>query len=557
MLRYIKIHNYALIENVEISFSKGMTVITGETGSGKSILVSAILFVLGERFEAKVLSSNLKKSQKTVVEIGFSFDGDMPQALKNIFLTEEELLESEITLRREIRSDGKSRSFVNDSPIKQVFLKKIRPYLLSVYSQSEHIHLSSETYQMQLLDTYADNHQELLKYQEYLSRYRSLTVELEDIKKKKKEVQDRKSYDEYLLNELTEVNLVPGEQVALEKEQKSLSSVEQVQVEMMRLHSFLQEEGGLLSQFGVLQTDITKIASYPDLRTISDRIQGMLLDLKDVEADMVRFLDTLEINPQRLEEVNHRLSSIYDLQRKHNVNTVEALIQIRDKLQVSQSQWGNVEEKLDALQREVLQVKKKLDEVALSIYKSRIGVVEILSSKLKSLLHLLGMPDVRIRIDILPSDTYFANGRDEVSIYFSANQGHDLQTLSSVISGGEASRVMLAIKYILSEKRSLYTMLFDEIDVGVSGNIAHRMGDMMRDMSTRGQVIAITHLPQVAVKGDCHYKVIKSKGSDDERVQSDLISLGQEARLVEVAKMLSNGEVSDNAIEQAKALMVD
>ena len=552
MLRYIKIKNYALIEHVDISFSNGMTVITGETGSGKSILISAILFALGERFDAK-LSTNTS-SKKTIVEVCFDLGKHPNPYLKELFLSYDEVLDSEIIVRREFRSDGKSRSFVNDSPIKQAFLKKIAPYLISVYSQNEFLDLGSEAYQMRILDTYANNQTEIFAYQNHLTQYRKSSLEIEELEQQKKDAEDRKSYDEYLLNELIEADLKSDEQAELEVEQRSLDGVENIQSEMMRLENFLQKEDGLLSQFEIFQSGLAKIATHPQARVVSDRVQSMLLDLKDIEGDISRFSETLEVNPERLEEVNSRLGLIYDLQRKHNVNTIEALVEIRKKLQTSQSERIDVSERLQTLKDEWSDLAEKLNESAIRLYKSRIAVVEIVVAKLRNLLHLLGMPDVKLRIDVLPSDKYFSNGKDEVCVYFSANQGYDMQPLSAVISGGESSRVMLAIKYLLSEKQSLHTTLFDEIDVGVSGNIAHRMGEMMRTMSKKGQIIAVTHLPQVAVKGDYHYKVVKSKGGK-EKVYSELVLLNENGRLVEVAKMLSNGEASDHAIEQAKTLI--
>lgn len=544
------VKNYAIIDDLDISFEPGMTVITGETGAGKSVLMSAVMVVLGGRVDAKVLS----KSSRTVVEAEFSVQENRWSDFDD-FISEDDDFKGAFILRREVGSEGKSRCFLNDTPIKIASLKKIVPSLLNVYSQNEAFNLTTEDYGVQILDAYAVNEDEVARYKQHLLQYNKVKAALLELKSQQDELQKRRDYEEYLLEELKSAQLKSGEQSSLEKERKLLGSADEVKRELSILLDSLQGDKDVVSTLSSLSLGVEKLgSSHLELQQMAQRVRSISIDLADVASELRGFLETLEFDPVRLEEVEERLALIYELERKHNVGTDEALISFLGELEQRHLHSAGIDGKVLHLDTSLGSLKKELDDIALRIYRARIGVVDAIVTKLKTLLQSLGMPDADFRVDVTPTDRYLKDGRDEVSFFFSANKGRDLQPLYDVVSGGEASRIMLALKYILASKCLFSTVILDEIDAGVSGSIAHKMGETMLRMSQQSQVIVITHLPQVAVKGRVHYRV--TKRDVDGRAVSKLVALSGEDRLIEIAQMLSNSsEVSQTAIRQAGELM--
>lgn len=549
MITSLSIKNYALIEKLTIDFSKGFSIITGETGAGKSIILGAIGLVLGKRAD---LTSLKNKEEKCVIEAQFEIS---KYNLKDFFTANDLDYEDETIIRREILPSGKSRAFINDSPVNLQELQDLSLFLIDIHSQQQTQELSDEGVQFKIIDAIANNGEVIQSYQDVLKGYKSDKSKLNALLKKQSDSGKEQEYNTYLLNELVTAKLKSGEQEELETDFEKLNNVEIIKEAMDKSLAIANEEQfGVFHSLNEIKTALQKIALFsPEYQSVFERITSLTIEFDDVSKELQSASEKLLNDPAQLELVSQKLQLIYNLQKKHQVTTVDELLGIQTTLENSLMELDNIGDEITALSESIAQKVIELDAFAVIIHQNRIDAIPVLSQKLVSILETLGMPNVRFNMELLPSETYFQNGKDELQFLFSANKGTDFGLLKKVASGGEMSRIMLAVKAILAQYSKLPTLIFDEIDTGVSGEIAIRMGEIMKEMSTTMQIFAITHLPQIAAKGDSHFKV--SKSTVDEDTQSELKLLSQEERVIEIAQMLSGAVVSDSALNHAKALL--
>ncbi len=549
MITSLSIKNYALIEKLTIDFSKGFSIITGETGAGKSIILGALGLVLGKRAD---LTSLKNKEEKCVIEAHFEIS---KYNLQDFFNSNDLDYEDETIIRREILPSGKSRAFVNDSPVNLQELQELSLFLIDIHSQHQTQELSEEKVQFEIIDAIADNQSTILEYQTLLKSYKSDKSKLNSLQKKQAESTKEQEYNTFLLNELVASNLKSGEQELLESEFEKLNNVEIIKESLDKSLAIANEEQiGVLHNLKEIKISLQKIASFsPEYFSLLERITSLTIEFGDISEELNRCSEKLINDPEQLDLISQKLQVIYNLQKKHSVSSIEELLEIQTNLENTLFQIGNLEEEIAALTHSIQQKTDKLNIFSDTIHKKRVEAVPVLSQRLISILETLGMPNVRFRIDISSTATYFENGKDELEFLFSANKGSDFGVLKKVASGGEMSRIMLAVKAILAQYSKLPTLIFDEIDSGVSGEIANRMGEIMKEMSQTMQIFAITHLPQIAAKGTAHFKV--SKSTIGEHTQSELKLLSSEERVIEIAQMLSGTVVSDSALNHAKALL--
>lgn len=549
MITSLSIENFALIEKLNIDFSSGFSIITGETGAGKSILLGALGLVLGKRAD---LTSLKNKDEKCIVEVNFAVG---KYDLKPFFEANDLDYEDDTIIRREILPSGKSRAFVNDSPVNLQQLQDLSFYLIDVHSQHQTLELSEEEYQFKILDSIAGNQELLNGYHLVLKTYRSSKSALEAKRSILSGILKEKDYNEFLYNELEAANLKAGELEELEQHYQSLSNVELIKENLDQLLSIANEdEFGILKSIKEFKVILQKNAGFSsNYQLLSERTNSILIDFDDVVKELSRESELVFNDPEKLESINQKLQLIYNLQKKHNVLTVEELLEIQSDLESKVISVSALEDEISALENNLQDFELQLDAIAKKITNSRSAAIPLLSEKLIAILNLLGMPNVRFKIEIGPSVSYQNNGKDSLQFLFSANKGTNFGLLKKVASGGEMSRIMLAVKSVLAQYSKLPTIIFDEIDTGVSGEIANKMGEIMRDMSNSMQVFAITHLPQIAAKGNSHYKVFKTVVGDN--TVSELKLLNSDERIIEIAEMLSGKDISDSALNHAKALL--
>ncbi len=549
MLQSLSIKNFALIERLDINFSDKLSIITGETGAGKSILLGALGLVLGKRAD---LTSLKDKEQKCVVEAHFQIKN---YNLKDFF-TENDLDYEETTIiRREILPSGKSRAFINDSPVNLQELQELGDFLIDIHSQQQTRELSDYQYQMQIIDAIAGNTELISVYKKQLSAYKSIQAELRKSIEQKDSLSKEQDYNSFLLQELIAANLKEGEQQELEAQLEKLSNVEFLKESLARALAIANEEQiGVLQNLKEIKAALQKISGISSqYNEFHERISSLLIEFDDVNSELAQDAEKLTDDPEQLELVNQKLQLIYSLQKKHQVATVEELIAIQQGLDSKIIMVDELETTIQRLTAEAEKRKAETDATALLIHDSRQKAIPVLTDKVTAILIQLGMPNARFQFDINQKETYYANGKDEMSLLFSANKGTDFGLLKKVASGGEMSRIMLAVKAVLANYSKLPTIIFDEIDTGVSGEIANKMGDIMKAMSNEMQVFAITHLPQIAGKGDQHYKVFKTTQGDT--TVSELKLLSNDERVREIAEMLSGKDISDSALNHARALL--
>lgn len=549
MLQTLHIKNFALIEHLHINFSDKLSTITGETGAGKSILLGALGLVLGNRAD---LTSLKDKEQKCVVEAHFKIGDYHLQE----FFSQNDLDYEDITIiRREILPSGKSRAFVNDSPVNLQELQELGTYLIDIHSQQQTRELSDEQYQMQILDAVAGTGGEAAVYKKQLSGYKSLQSQLKQLHEQKEALSKEQDYNSFLLQELLSASLKAGEQEELEAELEKLSNVEFIKESVSRALAIANEEQiGVTQNLKEIKASLQKIsglsAEYADF---SERISSLLIEFDDIAEGLSETFEKLTDDPERLELVNQKLQLIYSLQKKHHVATVEELLVIQGELDSKVVMADELDGTIEKLNTQIGIAKTEIDATAQNIHDKREKAIPVLTDKITAILAQLGMPNARFNFEITLTDSYHNNGKDVLSLLLSANKGTDFGLLKKVASGGEMSRIMLAVKAVLAEYSKLPTIIFDEIDTGVSGEIAHKMGDIMKVMSRGMQVWAITHLPQIAAKGDQHYKVLKY--AQGETTVSELRQLDHSERVKEIAEMLSGKDISDSALKHAEALL--
>lgn len=549
MLTALTIENFALIEKLDITFSDGFSIITGETGAGKSILLGALGLVLGKRAD---LASLKNKDQKCIVEAHFSIEN---YHLSSFFEENDIDYDHQTIIRREILPTGKSRAFINDSPVNLQQLQDLSYFLIDIHSQHQTLELSEEDFQFKILDTLASNLDMLSEYQSLLKKYRATVTSLEVNKSKLSELIKEREYNQFLFDELNAAQLKAGELEALELKYQSLNNVEFIKENIVKLMaSAYDEELGIIKQLKEFKAILHKNTNYDtDYQEFFERINSIVIEFEDVVSELESKSDQVVNDPEKLEAVNQKLQLIYNLQKKHAASSIEELLTIQTELENKVISVSALEEEIMFLEKNGNELALQLDAIALKISKSRSEAIPKLSEKLTAILQSLGMPNVRIKIAIQPTNHYQTNGKDTLEFLFSANKGSDFGALKRVASGGELSRIMLAVKFILSHYSKLPTIIFDEIDTGVSGEIANKMGEIMQNMSTSMQVFAITHLPQIAAKGSSHYKVFKT--IIENNTISELKLLTDEARINEIAEMLSGKDISESALNHARALL--
>jgi DNA repair protein RecN (Recombination protein N) len=549
LLVSISIKNYALINELHIDFSSGLSIITGETGAGKSILLGALGLVLGNRAD----SSSLKNTTtKCVVEAIISID---TYNLQDFFETEDIDYESNTILRREILPSGKSRAFVNDTPVTLLVLTALRARLIDIHSQHQTLQVSDQKFQFQLMDAVANNESKLASYKSGLASYTKEKKRLEEIQLTQREASLQYDYNSHLYNELLEAKLLEDEQELLEEKLDKINNVEEIKQNLSEALQLTTDENiGIQNLLFSLEQKLAKIASYSgEYQELLDRISSVKIESDDIIGEIETAYESVDFNPTEAEQLNDRLQLIYNLQKKHYVNSISELLTIQSELFKKVNTVENAEQSLLDQETIVKGIANKLDAVALKISDARSKIILKLSKQLADILADLGMPHARFQIKNTLSENYYKNGKDNLEFLFSANKGGQYGELKKVASGGELSRVMLAIKKILSENSQLPTIIFDEIDSGVSGEISNKMAHIMSQMSQKMQVITITHLPQIAAKGNQHYKVYKEEVNNI--TTTNLKQLSEDERIVEIAEMLSGKNISDSALTHAKELL--
>lgn len=549
MLCHLSIRNYALIDMLDIDFPSGMVTVTGETGAGKSIILGAIKLVLGERADYKSLKN---VEEKCFVEAEFTLDNEL---FVDFFIQNELEFDSHTIIRREILPSGKSRAFINDTPVTLTILQSLTKKLIDIHSQFDSSDLMNEKFQLHLLDNYSGTTLDLKEYQNVYHEYIFEKNKLTSLKDKLILDKEEIDYKNYLLEELINSQLDSINYIELENELNLMKNSEYLAQILTEIKQILNnDELGVLNQLREICSRMDKGSQYSsDLMKLSERISSVRLELQDISSESEFFLEKLDFNPLRYEELMQRTDLIHSLYSKHKVNSIEELKEIRDSLSKDTSDLINLENQILACQEKIKTLSLQLTKLAQVLYNKRNTHVFDLKNKILTTLSHLGMEKSNIEISIQKSDKFTVNGTDIVSILFSANAGMPLQPIAKAISGGERSRVMLAIKKIMSEKEVLPTLILDEIDTGVSGRIANEMGKLMKQMATTMQLIAITHLPQVAAKGNSQFKVEKKENLGETQTQIRLLNPKQ--RIEEIAQLISSSDITETARKQAIELL--
>jgi DNA repair protein RecN (Recombination protein N) len=549
LLTQLSINNYALINHLSIDFSSGLSIITGETGAGKSILLGALGLVLGNRAD---LSSLKDTSTKCVVEAKVAVSN---YNLQEFFISVDLDYEAETIIRREILPSGKSRAFINDTPVTLSVLNELRVQLIDVHSQHQTMKLSDAKFQFDILDALAKNSDRIASYKRGFSQLTALKKELVALETAQKEANQKYDYNLHLFTELEEASIKVNEQPVLEENLDKLNNIEDIKVNLSEsLEISVNEEIGIQNLLNTLEFKISKIAPFSkEYKELADRVTSIKIEIDDIVSELENANENVEFNPNEAEEINERLQLLYNLQKKHAVNSNEELLVIFEELSDKVRQVESAEEELDKKKKEIESISVKLDSVAEKISKARTSAIPKLTKELEFLLTDLGMENARFSIKAKLTNSYFSNGKDELEFLFSANKGGNFGELKKVASGGELSRIMLSVKKVLSENTQLPTIIFDEIDTGVSGEVSNKIAAIMQQMSKNMQVIAITHLPQIAAKGSSHYKVFKDEVNGV--TTTNLKELSPEERIIEIAEMLSGKDISDSALTHAKELL--
>lgn len=549
MLKQLTIKNFALIEELEASFSSGMTCITGETGAGKSILLGGLSLVLGKRAD---LSSLLDPSKKCIVEASFQIQD---YNLKSLFESLDVDYEDYTVLRREILPQGKSRAFINDSPVTLSILEQISLHLIDLHSQNDTVSLLQNEYQFQVLDALANNKETLSKYKRRRKEYKSVSESYQQLKLDAENAKASYELDDFLYQELLKLNLKEGMEEDLEQKHSSLSNVDYLQTTLAEGIRIMETEAvGLLDQLLKLRSLASGLTvKAGQFAPLEERFNAILVEAEDLLSECKIQFENLESNPEELEKLQAKLDELNSQMQKHKVNSTTDLITIQSQLEVRLNKSLNMDIELNRLLAKQSKLEKSMANLASQLTKSRKAAVQILEKELGNLVSRMGMNEAEFNIDLEPSDTFLSNGLDQLHFKFKSNKGGNFKPLKKIVSGGELSRIMLAIKAILSSYIKLPTLIFDEIDTGVSGKISDSIADLMVAMGQKLQVINITHLPQVAAKSHYHFKVLKQELND--KTLTSLLPLDKEARIEEIAMMLSGNQVSSTAIAHAKQLM--
>ena len=550
MLKHLYIKNFTLIDELDISLYEGFSVITGETGAGKSIILGAIALLLGQRADSKTIKQG---AEKCVIEANF----DLSRYHMQPFFDENDIEydAGDCIIRRELTAAGKSRAFINDTPVALSMLKELGDQLMDVHSQHQNLLLNKQDFQLEVVDIIADDASQLSKYQSTYAEYTKVEKELGEMMLTIERNRENRDFLKFQYEELENAKLLEGEQEELEQRSETMEHSEDIKSALYTTDNALSAE-----QVGVIQSLRSSLSAlrsiesvYPEVSELIERIDSTYIDLKDISQEISSLLESVDFDPAELDQINSRLDRIYELEKKYHVETVEELISKRDELHHQLAAIENGDESLDALKARRDELEAKARKEADALTKLRMKSAKTIEAEMQKRLIPLGMPHVRFTIELTPTELG-ANGADKVSFLFSANTSTPLQPVSQVASGGEIARVMLSLKAMISGAVKLPTIIFDEIDTGVSGKTAEMMAQIMKEMGSHGrQVISITHLPQIAALGSVHYKVEKNETASG--TTSKMRQLNDEERVREIAQMLSGSDVSEAAIQNAKALL--
>lgn len=551
MLCSLYIQNYALIDQLDIRFETGFSVITGETGAGKSIILGAIGLLLGQRADTKTIRQG---AAKCVIEARF----DITEYSIRKFFEENELeYDAECILRRELYASGKSRAFINDTPASLVQMKELGERLIDVHSQHQNLLLNKEDFQLEVLDILAFNEELLATYRDTYRRWKGLEKEIEALVEKAEQSKADEDYIRFQLEQLDEASLSEGEQEELEQEAETLTHAEEIKAGFYRVDQCMYaDEGGLLANLKESLNTLQGVQSvYQAAEELSERMESLYIELKDIAQEVAGRMGEVEFNPARLEEVNDRLNLIYSLQQKHRVQRVEELITLTEEYREKLTAITSFDAQIEELSKQRDNQYKEVKRLAEALNKKRVLAAREVEKQMQERLIPLGMPNVRFQVEIALRKEPGASGEDAVTFLFSANKNGALQQIASVASGGEIARVMLSVKAMIAGAVKLPTIIFDEIDTGVSGEIAERMAEMMQEMGgqQKRQVISITHLPQIASRGAAHYWVYKQ--DSDTETNSHIRRLTDEERVNEIAQMLSGSKLTEAALSNARELL--
>ncbi len=553
MLKKLDIRNFTLIDHLEMALYPGFSVITGETGAGKSIVIGAIGLLLGNRADAKQVK---RGCDKCIIEATFDLSIYHSDVLKDFFEDNDLDYEpEECLLRREVNANGKSRAFINDTPVTLALMRELGEQLIDVHSQHQNLLLSKEDFQLNVVDIIARDRQQLADYRAAFAEYRSAQRRLEELREQIATSRDNEDFLRFQQKELSEANLASGEQEQLEQEAELMSHAEDIKRALHEADYGLSgDDTGIVNLTRSIAAQLRSVANvYPEAQELAERLESCFVELKDISQEIASKVDDVEYDPQRFNLITQRLDTIYTLQQKFHVQTVDELLDRLNGINAQLDNIDNSDEELQELERSVEKLHAVCVEKAVVLTDMRRKSATVVEQELSKLLVPLGIPKVRFKVEVSPADPS-TNGADKVMFLFSANSSTDMQPVSQVASGGEIARVMLSLKAMISKTIGLPTIIFDEIDTGVSGRVAEQMAHIMRDMGKANrQVLCITHLPQIAAAGSTHYKVAKQE--TEQGTVSTMTQLSDEQRITEIAQMLSGSDVSQAAVDNAKSLL--
>jgi len=549
MLSKLQIKNYALIDALDIEFDRKLNIITGETGAGKSIIMGALGLILGNRAESKHF---FDESSKCIIEGHFEV---AQYDLSDLFSQLDLDYEDTTIIRRELHADGKSRAFVNDTPVTLQTLKTLGERLIDIHSQHATLQINTESFQLLVLDTVAQQQALLKEYKSTYQSYKKTIASLEALEEELAKSRAEYDFNQFVFNELEQANLQADEQGTLEAEQNQLENAEEIKRHFHGAASLMQSEevnvlDGLKSVLSFVQNGTKYL---PSAEALQERLQSSLIELKDIAAELEQVADGVTMDEERLNIVNDRLSVLYSLQKKHRVDKIQDLLQLQEELEQKLQASDSQEEQIEVLKVTIEKLRNSLTALADQITANRTQVKQTIEQEVQDVLSKVGMPNAQLQIELKKKEDFKSTGQDEVAFLFSANKGQTLQPIHKVASGGELSRVMLAIKSLVAKSSSLPTIIFDEIDTGISGEVALRVGEIMEQLAEHMQVISITHLPQIASQGTAHFKVYKEDLG--EKTKSNIVLLKKEERVLEIAQMLSGANPEATAIKHAEEML--
>jgi DNA repair protein RecN (Recombination protein N) len=549
MLTHLSVQNYALIDTLEVDFAKGLTIITGETGAGKSILLGALGLVAGNRADVQSLND---KTKKCVIEASFNLK---EYKLKDFFLQNDIDYEPLTVIRREINPEGKSRAFINDSPVTLNLLKELTEQLIDIHSQHQTLTINGSEFQLSVVDAYAQHDELLTQYHTNYKIYKILKKQLTELTDKEAQAKKDADYFQFQFNELEDANLKSGDQSNLEQELQTLSNAETIKLNLSKAaYGLSGGELNLLSSLNEIKSSLSSIAKFkPEINELSNRISSAYVELKDIANEIENSESEIIYDASRIEEITARLDTLYRLQQKHQVKEVEELIALKNELSNKLLEFSSLETEIEKTKKQLDTIEKELQRTAKKISANRKNAIPKIEKDTAALLSSLSMPNAQLKIEHATTDVLNTNALDTINFLFSANKGSDFKEINKVASGGELSRLMLSIKSLIAQLTALPTIIFDEIDTGVSGEVADKMGIIMNKISKNIQVLAITHLPQIAGKGASHLLVYKEDKNN--KTYSNIKKLNNEERIYEIAKMLSTGTPTTTALKNAEELL--